>query len=530
MRAPAARVASFGPVEGSPRGVELFSASFASTRSLAPPGLQAYIMTDQSVSFKDRRGMVVNPKTTGKRGAAGVGQGAARRDAGAVRREKRRAAILAAALEEFAARGFASTGLDDVASLAHRKGQDLSLLPRQGEPVPGTRARDAEPAGGHDRGGPVARSAHSRSSRDDRRRVRERNLRHAPQGRDPADHRRRAAVSQARRGLLSRGHRARAAGHPRAARVGGGTRRTPPRRARPFSAIAGRARPRRHHMERLVRALGSTRHTRPHARAPRCAVRGKECDMRGGRFALALLATLLLAGCDNGKERTFQGWVEAELIFVGPDESGRVETLTVREGDPVERGMLLFTIDPDLQLADVAMQEAAVKNAQQAYARAQQLLKTQAGTQKTLDDAEAALRTAQARLNSAQTRLARRKVFSPVTGSVQQIYYRGGELVPAGKPILALLPPGNLKVRFFVNEATLPQLKFGDPVTVTCDGCERDITAKISFISRTSEFTPPVIYSMDERSKLVFLIEARPERPERLRVGQPVSVALGQGQ
>jgi HlyD family secretion protein len=92
------------------------------------------------------------------------------------------------------------------------------------------------------------------------------------------------------------------------------------------------------------------------------------------------------------------------------------------------------------------------------------------------------------------------------------------------------LPPGNLKVRFFVNEANLPKLKFGDPVTVTCDGCERDITAKISFISRTSEFTPPVIYSMDERSKLVFLIEARPERPERLRVGQPVSVALGQGQ
>jgi HlyD family secretion protein len=253
--------------------------------------------------------------------------------------------------------------------------------------------------------------------------------------------------------------------------------------------------------------------------------------MSAARFALALLVGFVLAGCDNGKEPTFQGWIEAELIFVGPDETGRVETLTVREGDQVERGVLLFTVDPDLQLADVAMQEAAVKNAQQAYDRAQQLVKTQAGTQKALDDAEAALRTAQARLNSAQTRLARRKVFSPVTGSVQQIYYRGGELVPAGKPILALLPPGNLKVRFFVNEATLPKLKFGDPVSITCDGCDVGITAKISFISRTSEFTPPVIYSMDERSKLVFLIEARPEeRPERLRVGQPVSVALGQGQ
>lgn len=250
--------------------------------------------------------------------------------------------------------------------------------------------------------------------------------------------------------------------------------------------------------------------------------------MSARRIAVAVIAALVvLAGCDNAKEPAFQGWVEAELIFVGPDESGRIGTLSVREGDQVELRQLLFTLDTELQTADVAMQEAAVKNAQQAYDRAQALVKSMAGTQKTLDDSEAALRTAQARLNSAQTRLTRRKVFSPVAGSVQQIYYRAGELVPAGKPIVAILPPANLKVRFFVNEATLPKLKFGDPVFIRCDGCAPDIGAKISFISRTSEFTPPVIYSVDERSKLVFLIEARPERPEQLRVGQPVSVVLG---
>jgi HlyD family secretion protein len=244
---------------------------------------------------------------------------------------------------------------------------------------------------------------------------------------------------------------------------------------------------------------------------------------------MALALALVLAGCANGKDPTYQGWVEAELIFVGPDETGRIETLTVREGDPVEKGTLLFTLDADLQLADVAMQEAAVKNAKLAYDRAVALLKTSAGTQKTLEDAESAMRTAQARLDSSQTRLARRKVFSPVAGSIQQIYFRGGELVTAGKPIVAILPPGNLKLRFFVNEATLPKLKLGDPVTVTCDGCDAGITAKITFIARSSEFTPPVIYSMDERSKLVFLIEARTmDRPERLRVGQPVSIALGE--
>jgi HlyD family secretion protein len=249
-------------------------------------------------------------------------------------------------------------------------------------------------------------------------------------------------------------------------------------------------------------------------------------------FLVSLLAAAMVfvAGCNNDKEPTFQGWIEAELIFVGPDENGRIETLSVRDGDQVEQRSPLFTLDADLQLADVAMQEASVKNAQIAFDRAKELLRTQSGTQRAFDDAEAALRTAQARLNSAQTRLTRRKMSSPVTGSVQQIYYRVGELVPAGKPIVALLPPANLKVRFFVSEAMLPKLSIGEPVTISCDGCDKGLTAKISFIARSSEFTPPVIYSMDERSKLVFLIEARPERPERLRVGQPVSVTLGQAQ
>jgi len=248
--------------------------------------------------------------------------------------------------------------------------------------------------------------------------------------------------------------------------------------------------------------------------------------MSARRIALALLAVLILAGCDDGKDPMFQGWVEAELIFVGPDEAGRVETLSVREGDQVALKAPLFTVDPDLQLADVAMQEATVKNAQLAYDRALALLKTSSGTQKALEDAEAALRTAQARLNSSQTRLARRKVFSPVEGTIEQIYFRSGEMVAAGRPVLALLPPGNLKVRFFVSEAMLPQIRIDDVVNVHCDGCASGLTAKVSFIARNSEFTPPVIYSLEERSKLVFLIEARPEQPERLRVGQPVSVTL----
>jgi HlyD family secretion protein len=157
------------------------------------------------------------------------------------------------------------------------------------------------------------------------------------------------------------------------------------------------------------------------------------------------------------------------------------------------------------------------------------LLKSSAGTQKTFDDAEAALRQAKANLEWAQTRLARRNAHSPADGTIEQIYYRPGETVPAGRPVVALLPPGNLKIRFFAPQAVLPELKYGDSIGVTCDGCDTGLTAKISFIARSAEFTPPVIYSQEERAKLVFLIEARPERPEKFRVGQPVTVTLPLG-
>ena len=238
------------------------------------------------------------------------------------------------------------------------------------------------------------------------------------------------------------------------------------------------------------------------------------------------LAGLALAGCDSSNKRQLQGWVEAELIFVSPDEQGRVETLKVREGDRVKRGDLLFTVDDDLQKADLVVRKTAVVNAQQNFDRAKELLKTAAGTQKTFDDAEAALRQAQANLAWSQTRLARRNAYSPADGTIQQVYYRPGETVPASRPVVALLPPQNLKLRFFAAEALLPEIKYGETVAVSCDGCEKGLTAKVSFIAGSAEYTPPVIYSLDERAKLVYLIEARPLEPEKFRVGQPVTVTL----
>lgn len=239
-----------------------------------------------------------------------------------------------------------------------------------------------------------------------------------------------------------------------------------------------------------------------------------------------IFAVFLVGGCGKDDDNTFQGWIEADLVFVGPDEAGRIETLSVQEGDTVAKGVPLFTVDDDLQQAEVHANEATLANANQALTRAETLLKSKTGTQAAFDQAQATQRQAEALLRSSRTKLERRKLVNPVAGTVQRIYYRPGELVPAGRPVVSLLPPGNLKVRFYVPQAMLPKIAYGDEVEVTCDGCAPDLKARVKFISRTSEYTPPVIYSQDERAKLVFLIEARPEKPDALRVGQPVSVRL----
>jgi len=247
-------------------------------------------------------------------------------------------------------------------------------------------------------------------------------------------------------------------------------------------------------------------------------------------LAAAILACAALAGCAQNSPRVLQGWVEADLIFVSPDEQGRVEMLKVREGDRVNKGDLLFTLDADLQQSDLVVRKTAVTNAQQSFDRAKELLTAAAGTRKSYDDAEAALRQAKANLDWAQTRLDRRRGVSPSDGIVQQIYFRPGETAPPGRAVLSLLPPGNLKIRFFTPETLLASIHYGDTVQVSCDGCARDITAKVTFIASSAEYTPPVIYSREERAKLVYLIEARTADPDKLRVGQPVTVTLSEGQ
>lgn len=244
----------------------------------------------------------------------------------------------------------------------------------------------------------------------------------------------------------------------------------------------------------------------------------------------AIALAIALAGCEKATDFQLQGWVEAETVFVSPDEQGRVEVLNVRQGDKVEKGALLFSLDDDLQQADLVVKKAAVSLAQQGFTRAEELLRSASGTQKALDDARSNLEQAKANLAWSDTRLNRRRGHAPAAGSIEEVYFRPGETVPPGRPVVALLPPSNLKLRFYAPETEVAAISIGQRVTVTCDACPAGLAAQVTYIARGAEYTPPVIYSREERAKLVFLIEARPDDPTRFRVGQPVTVTLPVGQ
>ncbi len=130
-------------------------------------------------------------------------------------------------------------------------------------------------------------------------------------------------------------------------------------------------------------------------------------------------------------------------------------------------------------------------------------------------------------LAQAQWRLDQRAQSAPVAGLVADTLYRPGEFVAAGAPVVSLLPPGNVKVRFYVPESVIAKVQPGSTATVTCDGCGAPIDVRVDFVAPEAEFTPPVIYSRENRAKLVFLVEARPAQPSAvLRVGLPVEVTL----
>ena len=137
--------------------------------------------------------------------------------------------------------------------------------------------------------------------------------------------------------------------------------------------------------------------------------------------------------------------------------------------------------------------------------------------------AEANLAAARASAEAARIALVERDVTAPTAGQIEKLFYNAGEVDSAGGPLLSLRTDGALKVKFYLPEAGRSAYPVGSMFRVSCDGCPDGITATLSYLAADPQFTPPVIYSRDERQRLSFLAEAEITNAD-LPPGQPVTL------
>jgi HlyD family secretion protein len=279
----------------------------------------------------------------------------------------------------------------------------------------------------------------------------------------------------------------------------------------------------------------------------------------------------------------WQGYADADFLKIGPTQQGLLTAVAVSRGTQVKAGAPLFDQDDTndraardqikRQLAQAEQQlanlEAAAKPTEILQAEAnladaeanrdkiqsdlkrnEDLLKSGGVSKQVVDDQRADLRSAIAKVQGLQAMLAQQRaplgrdreimaqkaaveashaavhITAPADGVIADVMARPGETIPAGGPVVSLLPPENIFVRFFVPEPLLSQIHYGDTVSLRCDGCPPDLTGTISFIVPQAEFTPPVIYSETSRSKLVYMVQAHPprERASLINPGQPIVV------
>jgi HlyD family secretion protein len=295
-------------------------------------------------------------------------------------------------------------------------------------------------------------------------------------------------------------------------------------------------------------------------------------DPWGRRLCLTAAVILLglVAGCRRPDSGRIQGYVEGQFVYVASPLPGALEALHVQRGAQVKAGEPLFTLDsePQQALVDEAAQrvaqahaaledaqkgkrpseiesvEAQLRQAQDAltlseieFGRQEKLFSAGATTAENFDRArsdqvaaaEANVRALEAALAEAQWNLSQKSQAAPQAGLVFDTLYREGEWVAAGRPVVSLLPPENIKVRVFVPETRIGTVRVGAAVRVTVDGVGEPLAGRVSFISPQAEYTPPVIYSRESRAKLVFMIEVvfEPATAATLHPGQPVDVQFG---
>jgi HlyD family secretion protein len=246
---------------------------------------------------------------------------------------------------------------------------------------------------------------------------------------------------------------------------------------------------------------------------------GNEASLRREAAQRVLQADARLADLEKGRRRE-------EIAAIEAQHARARAALDLARANLARQEKLMaagFVSQAVLDEAQAAVDQAA---AQAAELVAQLKVARLAARPDEIAAARAEAQAARAALAQAQWRLDQKAVAAPVAGAVQDRLYLPGEFVPAGSPVVVLLPPDNLKLRFFVGETDLAGIRPGQTVRASCDGCGAEIAATVRFVSTQAEYTPPVIYSRENRAKLVYMVEAgvTAKDASRLHVGQPIEV------
>src|SRR5947207_7798600 len=214
----------------------------------------------------------------------------------------------------------------------------------------------------------------------------------------------------------------------------------------------------------------------------------------------ALVALFFIGSCRHPPTNRFQGYVEGEFVYVASPLAGTLESLRVQRGQQVKAGDPLFALDETMEKAARDQAKAQLVLSEAEYARQERLLRTGPAAQQDFDRARSTRDQDRQRLTQAEWNLEQKEQTAPQTGLIYDTLFRQGEWVAAGKPVVVLLPPPNIKVRAFVPETGVGSIHCGDTAQVTVDGVLNPFLGKVSYISPRAEYTPPVIYSRESRA------------------------------
>lgn len=250
-----------------------------------------------------------------------------------------------------------------------------------------------------------------------------------------------------------------------------------------------------------------------------------EMERRDAEIALAEATAALaqaesqLANLREGRRPEEIRVIEATLASAGA-QAEEADRAAARMRSLAERGAVTAT------QADDAATAATVAHARVAEAEATLAVARLPARPQEIAAAEAAVDGAKAARARAEWNLGQRRLTAPAGGTVNDVIRTPGELAGPSAPVLSFLPEGAVKLRLYVPEPSIAAIRQGSRLAVRCDGCAGGLGATVTYVSDAPEFTPPVIYSLENRQKLVFLIEARPDDAPGLKPGQIVDVSL----